>query len=149
MKTYLKTLFVILLLATNYCSEAQKMNKSSLQNAVTEIANLNIYETTFTVGYANIPSSQYQRFNILISLATDKELIMLAEEHKNPVVRLYSFQALKKRKIEIPSSLIEKFKIDENEVISLQGCLAENTRVNQLSSEIFIPSSNYEFIKEY
>ncbi len=149
MKTFLKTVLFVLLLGSNYNGEAQKMNNNSLKNAIKEIANLNIYETTCTVGYANITSSQYLRFNILTTFATNKELITLAWKHKNPVVRLYSFQALKKRHVEIPASLITKFKADENEVISLQGCLAENTMVNKLSSEIFLPSSNYTFTKEY
>jgi len=85
---------------------------------------------------------------LITSLATTEDLIILATTHKNPVVRLYSFQALKKRNAEIPSTLTAKFKTDLNEVISLQGCLAENTTVNLLTNDIFIPSTNYKLIKE-
>ena len=128
--------------------EAQKIKNYALQNAIKEISKLNVYETTCTVGYANTPSSQYERFTILATLATDKELITLAEKHKNPVVRLYSYQALKKKNVEIPTSLIAKFKSDRDAVISLQGCLAENTTVNKLSNEIFVTTSKYNFTKE-
>jgi len=148
MKIFLKTFSVVLFLGMDFNSFAQNENTDTLTNAVKEIADFNIYETTCTVGYSNIVSSQYQRFILLTSLATTEDLIILATTHKNPVVRLYSFQALKKRNAEIPSTLIAKFKTDLNEVISLQGCLAENTTVNLLTNDIFVPSTNYKLIKE-
>ena len=148
MKLFIKTFFLVLFLATGFNLFAQKENINTLPNAVMEMAAFNIYETTCTVGFSNSTSSQYQRFILLTSLATTADLIILAMTHKNPVVRLYSFQALKKRNAEIPSTLTAKFKTDLNEVISLQGCLAENTRVNLLTNNIFIPSTNHKLIKD-
>ena len=148
MKTFIKIHLLFLFLATGFNSFAQKENTNTLSNAIKEIAHFNVYETTCNVGYAGTTSSQYQRFNLLTSLATTQQLIMLATKHKNPIVRLYSFQALKKRNIDIPASLADKFKSDQDEVISLQGCLAENTKVNLLTNEIIFPSSNYKPVKE-
>ena len=148
MNPFKKTFFLVLFLATGFGSFAQKENTNTLPNAIKEMATFNIYETTCTVGFTNSTSSQYQRFILLTSLATTADLIILATTHKNPVVRLYSFQALKKRNAEIPSTLLTKFKTDLNEVISLQGCLAENTTVNLLTNDIFIPSTNHKLIKE-
>ena len=148
MKLFIKTFFLVLFLATGFGGFAQKENTNTLPNAIKEMAAFNIYETTCTVGFSNSASSQYQRFILLTSLATTADLIILAMTHKNPVVRLYSFQALKKRNAEIPSTLTAKFKTDLDEVISLQGCLAENTTVNLLTNDIFIPSTNHKLIKE-
>ena len=148
MKLFIKTFFLLLFLATGFGGYAQNENTNTLPNAIKEMAAFNIYETTCTVGFSNSTSLQYQRFILLTSLATTEDLIILATTHKNPVVRLYSFQALKKRNAEIPSTLIAKFKTDLNEVISLQGCLAENTTVNLLTNDIFVPSTNYKLIKE-
>ena len=142
MKIFINISFLFLFFATGFNSFAQKENTNTLSNAIKEIAHFNVYETTCNVGYAGSASSQYQRFNLLTSLATTQQLIMLATKHKNPVVILYSFQALKKRNIDIPASLSDKFKSDRDEVISLQGCLAENTRVNLLTNKIIFSSSN-------
>ena len=148
MKIFINIYFLFLFLATGFNSFAQKENTNSLSKTIKEIAHYNVYETTCNVGYAGGASSQYQRFNLLTSLATTQQLIMLATNHKNPVVRLYAFQALKKKNIDIPASLADKFKSDQDEVISLQGCLAENTRVNLLTNEIFVSTSNYKPVKE-
>ena len=148
MKIFLKIYLLFLFLATCFNSFAQKENTNSLSKTIKEIAHFNVYETTCNVGYAGAASSQYQRFNLLTSLATTQQLIMLATNHKNPVVRLYAYQALKKKNIDIPGSLADKFKSDQDEVVSLQGCLAENTRVNLLTNEIIFPSSNYKPVKE-
>ena len=148
MKTFIKIRLLFLFLAIGFSSFAQKENTNTLPNAVKEMAAFNIYETTCTVGFSNSASSQYQRFILLTSMASTKDLITLATNHKNPVVRLYSFQALKKRNIDIPASLADKFKNDQDEVVSLQGCLAENTKVNLLTNEIIFPSSNYKPVKE-
>ena len=149
MKTFIKIYLLFLFLATGFNSFAQKENTNSLSKTIKEIAAFNIYETTCTVGFSNSASSQYQRFIFLTSMASTKDLITLATNHKNPVVRLYAYQALKKRDIDIPASLADKFKSDQDEVISLQGCLAENTRVHLLTNEIIFPSSNYKPVKEY
>ena len=148
MKTFIKIHLLFLFLATGFNSFAQNENTNTLSDAIKEIALSNVYETTCTVGFAGRTSSQYQRFNLLTSLATTPELLNLASQHNNPVVRLYSFQALKKRNIDIPASLYDKFISDQDEVISLQGCLAENSRVNLLTNKIIFSSSNYKLVKE-
>lgn len=144
MKTNIKIIFVVLLMLGAYGGFAQNVTNKNFSKTIKEIAAFNIYETTCTVGFSNMPSTQYERFKLLASHANDEDLILLAGTHKNAVVRLYAFQALKKREIEMPASIVEKFKNDVSEVISLQGCLAENTRVNQLLNQIFIPSTTYK-----
>ena len=143
MKTINKTICVLLFLFGAYSGLAQHVPINTFLKTVEEMAAFNIYETTCTVGYSNSYSTQYERYKFLTQVNSE-DLILLASTHKNPVVRLYAFQAIKKRNIEIPQALIEKFKNDASEVISLQGCLAENTTVNKLNNEIFLPLTTYK-----
>ena len=147
MKIIKKTICVLLLLLAAYGGFAQQVAINIFLKTVNETAAFNVYETTCTVGYLNSSSSQYERFKFLTQVNSE-DLLLLANTHTNAVVRLYAFQALKKRKIELPQALIEKFKNDASEVISLQGCIAENTTVNQLLNEIFIPSTPYKLVQQ-
>ena len=147
MKTINKTICVLLFLMGAYRGLAQHIPINTFLKTVEEMAAFNVYETTCTVGYSNSSSSQYERFKFLTQV-NNEDLILLANSHENPVVRLYAFQALKKRKIEIPQVLIEKFKNDASGVISLQGCIAENTTVNKLNNEIFLPLTTYKLVQQ-
>ena len=145
LKNIILAMFFIL---SGSCSFAQKQINGTVANAVREMAENNIYETSCNVGFAGSVSSQYQRFKLLLSSATPAQLIALATNNKNPIVRLYAFQALKKRNINTSNSLIEKFKNDHTEVNKLNGCLGEKTTVNLLTAEIFISPASGELIKE-
>ena len=125
--------FSILLMLTAFISFGQKPNL--LNFTVNEIAKYNIYETTNTVGYANVISKQYQRFELLISLATEEQLTNLATHNKNAIVRLYALQALKRKKINISSVMRQQFQNDITIVETLEGCLGDKKSVHMLAMQ--------------
>ena len=125
--------FSILLMLTAFISFGQKPNL--LNSTVNEIAKYNIYETTNTVGYANVISKQYQRFELLISLATEEQLTNLATHNKNAIVRLYALQALKRKKINISSVMRQQFQNDITIVETLEGCLGDKKSVHMLAMQ--------------
>lgn len=127
--------FVMLLLVTGTLSFGQKPNSDSLATIVKAIAKSNIYEVSYTVGYAGTISKQYQRFEQLLSLATQEQLMDIAVNNKNAVVRLYALQALKRKKINIPDSLIQQFQNDHTIVEMLKGCFGDKKRVNLLAQQ--------------
>ena len=134
MTTHTKFLtFSILLMLTAFISFGQKPNL--LNSTVNEIAKYNIYETTNTVGYANVISKQYQRFELLISLATEEQLTNLATHNKNAIVRLYALQALKRKKINISSVMRQQFQNDITIVETLEGCLGDKKSVHMLAMQ--------------
>ncbi len=106
-----------------------------LNSTVTEMARHNIYETSKTIGYANVVSSQYQRFELLIRLATEQELINLAVHNKSAVVRLYALQAIRLKNITIPDKITEQFQKDKTRVETLEGCLGDKRTVSILAMQ--------------
>jgi hypothetical protein len=111
----------------------QKQSDDPLQTVIQEIARQDVYEVSRTVGFAGALSKQYQRFQQLSSLATEQQLTELAVRHKNAVVRLYAFQALKKRKVDIPDGLSEQFMNDRSVVMTLNGCVGDKVTVSELA----------------
>ena len=94
-----KAVFVVTLsLATVVFSFGQKTMGDSVATLARAMANSDIYEVSYTVGYTGAISQQYQRFERLLSLATEQQLIDLAYRYDNAVIRLYAFQALRQKK---------------------------------------------------
>jgi hypothetical protein len=141
MTTRIKFLTLSILFSlTAFISFGQKSNL--LTSTVKEIARYNIYETTNTVGYANVVSKQYQRFELLISLATEEQLIKLATHNKSAIVRLYALQALRRKNITIPDIMKQQFQKDNTIVDILEGCLGDKKSVNMLAmQELKVPVS--------
>lgn len=137
---------IILLLAGLLFSlgftHAQKLNIAALPMVVNGMAAHNVYESE-TVGIANALSKQFQRYQQLLAIATDDQLLSLAKEHNNAVVRLYAFQALRERNITIPISLQQKFKDDETIVPVLEGCIANKFPLNKLAATPLSAKSKY------
>ncbi len=132
--------FSILFMLTAFISFGQKPNL--LESTVNEMAKYNIYETTNTVGYANVVSKQYQRFELLINLATEEQLIKLATHNKNAIVRLYALQALKRKNMNISSVMKQQFQNDNTLVETLEGCLGDKKSVHILAmQELKVPVS--------
>jgi hypothetical protein len=114
---------------------AQQQADTPLKTVIQEMADQDLYETSRTVGFAGSVSKQYQRFQQFVSLATEKQLAELAIRHKNAVVRLYAFQALKKRKANIPDSLYDQFMSDRSAVATLNGCVGDKKTVSELAMQ--------------
>ena len=129
--TFLFTLLIII----GISSFGQRQNNDSLATVVKEIANNNVYEVSYTVGIAGAISQQLQRFDLLLSLSTNEQLLNLATHNKNAVVRLYAFQALRHKKIEIPAALIQQFQNDKTIVKMLNGCIGDKKSVSTLAQQ--------------
>lgn len=121
-----------ILLAVATISFGQKQKSNSVAPVVNAIAKSNVYEVSYTVGYAGTISKQYERLVKLSSLATEQELLAIAAQNKNAVVRLYALQALKQKKIRIPQELLRQFQNDHTMVKMLKGCIGDQKRVNVL-----------------
>lgn len=110
----------------------QKQKHNSLAYVVNAIAESNVYEISYIVGYAGIISKQYQRSQLLSSLATEQQLLDIAAHHKNAVVRLYALQVLRQKKIPVPEALLQQFQNDHTNIKVLKGCEADEKSVNAL-----------------
>jgi hypothetical protein len=126
-----KFFFIILFTTLTSISFGQGRQADSLAKLVTEMARHNVYEASYTVGYGGVVSKQYQRFEALTALATEQQLLFLAEKNKNAVVRIYAFQALK-RKGAIPEQLKVQFSNDKTIVRILSGCFGDDKPLNVL-----------------
>ena len=98
-------LFFCLYFFTAFASAQQQQQNDSLAIIVSEIESSNIYETSYTVGYGGTVSRQYLCFKQLSQLATENYLSELALKHSNAVVRLYAYQALKRKVATIPEAI--------------------------------------------
>jgi hypothetical protein len=125
-----------ILASTISLSYAQTFDFKSIDIIVFDMAEYNIYETE-KIGFAAAKSKQYQNYIQLQEKATDEQLLDLAANHDNAVVRLYSLQALHHRKITIPELLAEKFKNDTTSVTVQQGCIRSIRNLNYLASVTF------------
>lgn len=137
----------ILLLLTGFLFSigslfAQGLQIAALPMVVNGMAAHNVYESE-TIGIANARSKQFERYQQLISIATKEQLLDLAGEHTNAVVRLYAFQALRERNISIPKSLQQKFKDDETIVPVLEGCVANKFPLNKLAATQLSAKNNW------
>jgi hypothetical protein len=110
----------------------QNIHLTSVVFVVNEMAAHNIYESS-TIGFALQKSKQYERFQQMNNIATDDQLIELASNHENGVVRLYAYQALKQRNIVIPKHLTEKFKNDQTRVNIFIGCIRDVKSINSIA----------------
>jgi hypothetical protein len=122
---------------TAFCQQSEQ---DSVHAIIKEMAAYNQYEVTYSVGFAGAFSKQYQRFEKLISIASPSQLIEIAGNHKNAVVRLYAYQALKFKKAAIPETLIRQFDRDKTHVQTFTGCIAEERTVNSLKNETIFNS---------
>lgn len=146
MQTIRKAIVLITLLSvTGTFSFAQRQKDDSLNSVVKAMANSNIYEVSYTVGYAGSVSKQYLRFEQILTLATVQQLIALATNNKNAVVRLYALQALKRKKINIPIALIQQFQNDHTIVDMLKGCIANKKAVNILAQQDLKSSYGFSY----
>ena len=126
---------MVILLGFMSAAPAQKTKKHSLEKVVQQIAAYNVYESAH-VGYAGVKSTQYTRFEKLLTLATEQELIELASLDANAVVRLYALQALHHKKVAITDGLLKRFAQDTAHVQTLNGCIGGKLNVGLLASTI-------------
>lgn len=128
-------LFFSFFLSITTSSFGQNQHYDSLTTIVNEIDSSNVYEMSYTVGFAGTISKQYSRFKKLLQWASNNELSELAIHHRNAVVRLYALQALRRNKVSIAEDIIEQFKNDPAQVTTLYGCQGGIGTVSFLSQQ--------------
>jgi hypothetical protein len=89
--------------------------------------------TSGSVGYAGAEPEQWRRYQLLCSEATDDELSLLTD-HKNPVVRCYSFQALAGRKNVDVFPILLNHLDDTAELQTFFGCI----NMTELAGDYFL-----------
>jgi hypothetical protein len=135
-----KHFLIALFTAITVSTFGQQHKADSLTALVNEMARSNVYETSYTVGYAGTVSKQYERFQQLVAFATEQQLLSLAQKHQNAVVRLYSLQALKRRKVAISPQLNRQFINDKTIVKMLNGCVGDEKPLNVLFEQELEPA---------
>ena len=125
---------LLLILFTGTARSSYGQINESLEKVVQEIAISNIYEVSYTVGFAGSVSEQYLRFNKLLSLATEQQLTDMAAQNKNAVVRLYALQALRQKHVKIPDNLLKQFQNDQTIVRLLNGCNGHKMTVSEAAN---------------
>ena len=135
-------LTVSLFASLSFC-QGQNLQFNSIGLVVFEMAQHNIYESK-TIGFTGLQSKQYQRFQQLLSIATTDQLIDLATNHHNAVVRLYSFQALHQKKITIPEKLSAQFENDKTMIDVYRGCVRETKSISNIA---FTVSGSMNFFR--
>ena len=112
-------------------SFGQAAKHDEVTKIVNEIATTNRYDESYTIGIGGIISTQYQLFQQLAQLATPQQLVDLIN-HKNAVVRLYAYQALRRKKVKISEGIMTDFANDRTLITVLRGCIMEQQPVSML-----------------
>lgn len=137
-----KNVLVALSISFFFFSNASGQTAFRLPPAVKLIAKKmarhNIYES-YTVGFSGTISTQYELFSRLVKVASDQELLELADFYRNPVVRIYALKALKAKGEKIPEALINRFDKDSSHVQILNGCIGGYREVSGIAMEIMKP----------
>lgn len=111
----MKIIFCFLLLISSFLASGQ-----TKEELIQKIIDYNVFESN-CVGIACSPSEQFNRFEKLKSLISEKELIELSK-HKEPVIRAYASTELIKKDKEVIK--LFSFEIDKNETVETQdGCI--------------------------
>jgi hypothetical protein len=122
---------LIALMSTLSMSFTEAQSKDPINQIVDEIAKHNVYEYG-KLGYTGLRSKQYDRFLELCDKASNEELLTLTG-HSNVIVRIYAFQGLKQRNVEIPAAIVKKFERDPTLVKIINGCEAFMSSVQKLT----------------
>ena len=85
-----------------------------------------------SIGFTALKSKQNERFEQLISVTTADQLLDLAANHTNGVVRLYSYQALLRRKEAILEKPTRQFRNDTTKIRVFIGCIMDIKPISAL-----------------
>lgn len=118
----------------NYSEPTEFLTKvDSLANIISKFTTLKERQ----VGFAGETPSEYLTFQQLKSTGTEEELNNLLG-HYSPIVRVYSYRALKANQMEINPEMDKVLHKDNEKVMWLAGCLFRETTVSYLVSKTFL-----------
>jgi hypothetical protein len=116
------------------CKEKQEKHLSaSISEIAKDIAKENVLMGS-SVGFGGGRPEQWNRYEVLRSGATDKELLSLTND-TNAVVRCYAFQALTERKTADLFSVVIQHLSDTATINTLNGCLGGSQKAGDFFLE--------------
>jgi hypothetical protein len=131
----------ILLLIFILCSCNEQKKKSNSILSISEIVKgieLKNRVEAQSIGIANKPSKQWNKYEQLEKTATEEQLIALTD-HKNSVVRCYAFQALAARNSSCVFNVLLKHLHDTTTVSTLNGDMGCDMYVGDYFIEVVTP----------
>ena len=134
MKKRSAILIFTLILGLFACKEKHdRLSSKSVSEVVRAIANTNVVMGS-AVGYGAQRPEQWDRYAVLRSKATDKELLALTND-TNSVVRCYAFQALVERNRTDIFPILLLHLSDTATVHTLYGCIGDSQKVGDFFLE--------------
>lgn len=141
--TKIFALFIILTLSSckaqdekqkeeNDSKKELKITNESVLNLRDSIAQFNEVQDSH-IGYAGSPSEQYENYEKLLDIASDKDLLLLTED-TNYSVATYATFGLIERNNSTFIDVFERFLKDAKRVKTMKGCMVGSSLV---SSEIY------------
>ena len=123
---------LILFLSITACAQSKSVtySNSSISKIVSEMASFGKYESS-RVGFAGSPSQQHARMNELAKYATENDYKSLVE-HKSPVVRVYSYMAMRSKYPKTAQSTYQTLSKDTTTIMTLEGCIGGSSTVGAL-----------------
>jgi hypothetical protein len=128
-------LVAMVFLFFGFSGSCQQGGTDSVALLVKELSMDNTYAAGATLGIKGVISKQYQRYHRLVALASREQLVQLAAGHKSAVVRLYAWQALRRKKMAVPASLVKQFSTDREKLSTVKGCIRSVQTVSALARE--------------
>ena len=105
---------------------------SSLLNILNNFRIVNRYDLSYTIGFAGSTSQQIVGYKKLLKIRDTSKLIEALYIEKNPVAKLYLYQALVFKKVTLPKDIITSLTNDSTKVAFLEGCIGGMGSVKEL-----------------
>ena len=109
-------------------------NENPIKKIVRKIAKANVFDITPIANKGKVISEQEINYRDLLNTASPEQLIDLATNDKNGVVRLYAFRALMEKVKSAPDNLYQQFKNDNTSIKVINGNISERKPLSALSN---------------
>lgn len=109
-------------------------NENPLKKIVRKIAKANVFDATPIANNGKVISEQEINYRDLLNTASPEQLIDLATNDKNAVVRLYAFRALMEKVKSAPDNLYQQFKNDNTGIKVINGKISERKPLSAISN---------------
>lgn len=109
-------------------------NENPLKKIIKKIAKANVYDASPFRSNNNVVSEQESLYKDLLNTASPEELIDLATNHKNAVVRLYAFRALMEKEKKAPINVYDQFANDTSPIKVIIGESSQMEPLNSISN---------------
>lgn len=130
-------LFILSLFGQIDCNGQSQIREEKINALADSIAKDNVLKSR-SVGYGGVRTTQWETFEKLKKHATDEQLVSLID-HKNAVVRCYSFQALAGRKRVDIFPILLKHINDTTKIETFRGCIVSSQTAGDYFLQVVTP----------